>query len=124
MFKNWATADEIVFRDLDEDGELPGVSPAERQAMDAASEEVSLAHGAILYECRAALKRLAEQDKDPAAERFSERNPRALATEWTTHMKLVGKTNTQASCGVSLHALSGTGPMVLWVWTQARYLEQ
>jgi hypothetical protein len=59
VFENGAMAQQILFRDLDNEGELPGLTPEDRQAMSAVVPELRDTWVSLLTACRVALWRRA-----------------------------------------------------------------
>lgn len=118
VFENGSMAQQILFRDLDDEGELPGLSPEEREAMSAVVPELRDTWVSLLTACRAALWRRAAGHATEAILQ----TPKTLAgTMWKkggVTMPLLA--NNQASCGLVIEVCAPSTQYQLdaWVWTQ------
>lgn len=120
VFENGAMADQILFRDLDVDGELPGLTPEEREAMNAAIPELRETWVTLLTACREAVWQQAEGHETEAKLRTGKTQ---AAKMWEKgHVKMPLLPGGAAECGVSLQCWEGSAKYQLhvWVWTQAR----
>jgi hypothetical protein len=116
VFKNGPIAEEILFRDVEEEGEIPGLLPEEREAMDRAEPLLRETWVGILTACREAV--WATASGHPAAEVLRTRKTRA-STIWDreeVHMPLVPS---RVNLGIALsHWGAPEYHVHVWVWTQ------
>lgn len=121
VFERGDMADEILFRDLDAKGELPGVTYEERNAIERAMPHLRETWIDILSECRAAFwKRCANHACEPATRTLQTR-PNNMFEKGSFQVPLLPKDQTNIA-GVAL-ATWGKPHYSLYVWcsTQARY---
>ncbi len=116
VFENGPIADEILFRDVEEEGEIPGLLTEEREAMQRAMPMLRGTWVGILTACREAL--WVEAAGHPALEALQSRKnwPKTIWKRREVHMPLVpGK----AAVGVALkHWGAAEYHLYIWVWTQ------
>ncbi len=118
VFENGAMADEIVFRNVEEEGEIPGLLPAEREAMDRATPLLRAAWIGILSSCRQAVWKLAAGHASEEALRSGKTQPNKMWEKSEVVMPLVPG---RANCGVTLKTWGAPKyHLYVWVWTQAR----
>jgi hypothetical protein len=114
VFENGAMAEQILFRDLEKDGELPGVSSKERAAMSAVEPELRETWVSILSACRQALLRRAHEHLAESALRSKSCTP---STMWEhNHVQMVLSSDELAYCGVSLEVQPGRTQYQLFAW--------
>lgn len=120
VFEKGALADQILFRNLEEDGELPGVTVAEREAMNAVIPEVRDTWISLLSACRAALwRRAAGHPTEAILQTRRTQNDKM----WTKHeVKMPLIRDGAAECGIALECWEPSTQYQLhaWVWTQPK----
>jgi len=118
VFENGAMADEIVFRDVEEEGEIPGLLPEEREAMDRATPLLRATWIGILSACRQAVWNLAAGHPTEEALRSGKTQPNKMWEKRRVVMPLVPG---RANCGVALQTWGEPNyHLYVWVWTQVR----
>ncbi len=120
VFARGALAEAILFRNLEEDGEVPGVTSDERSAMNEAVGLLRDEWLALLHACRAAVLERAEgHHAYPTLLASMGRRDSTLWKKGELWMPLVARN--RANCGVGI-AAGPEGPyrLFVWVWTQAR----
>jgi len=117
VLRHGEVAREVLFRDVQEEGELPGVTAAERAAVERVEPHLREEWVAILSACREGLWR--QVAGHPAASNLRKSRTRA-STMWRhdrVEMPLLA--GWKATCGVTLRPWgAATHKLYLWVWTQ------
>lgn len=118
VFENGALAQQIVFRHIESEGEIPGVLDEERAAMQRALPLLKGEWLAILNACRQAIWAAAAGHPAAEALRSSVTQPNKMWEKGEIKMPLVPG---RADCGVALDLWGQPKfQLHLWVWTQAR----
>jgi hypothetical protein len=115
VYGQGALAEEIIFRDIDAHGEVPGITPSERRAMAAAAPTVKETTRAVLAACREALWRRAANHPCSEALRKRPTADTVMADEGEVHLPLTP--DGTALCGIALTAWGEpTYRLYLWIW--------
>ena len=120
VMANGAMAQELLFGD----NELPGLSKAERKAIERVEEHLEATWLGILCGSREAAWTLAGgRSKLGKNLRKSKRRDSTIWKRDSVEMPLVADSSWYATCGVSLAVWAPESKYSLrpWVWTQARY---
>lgn len=118
VFANGTMAEEILFRNLDEEGEVPGLSAEEREAMNRVIPQLRATWIGILAACRQAALRLALDH--PAVETLRSRKTQANKM-WENGEVIMPLVAGRATCGVALQTWGQPQyHLHVWVWTQVR----
>jgi hypothetical protein len=120
VFAHGEMASEILFRDIDEDGEVPGVLPEEREVMERVEPMLRATWIGILSACREAVWKRAAGHPTELTLRTSKTQPNKMFENDAVKMPLVD--NGCAWCGVELAAWGEpTYNLYVWVWTSPRF---
>ena len=113
VFQHGAMAEEIVFRDVNEEGELPGITLDERAAIDAMIPELRNTWIGVLTAARAALWRLSKGHRcHKNLQRFVNRDETIWSRGYVSASPGPG-----LSAGVSLDAWGEpTYHLFVWLW--------
>ena len=120
VMKHGAMAEELLFGDT----ELPGLTDAERRAIERVEEHLEATWLGILRGCREETWALAGgRSKLGKTLRKSKRRDSTIWKRDSVEMPLVADSSWLASCGVTLAVWAPESKYVLrpWVWTQARF---
>jgi len=120
VMKNGELAEELLFGE----DELPGLTPAERAALERVDGHLEEVWTDILVGCREAAWKLSGRT---ALGKTMQLSPNRRSRIWDkgVEMPLVTGRSWEASCGFNLEVWGGETHYALrgWVWTQARYRE-
>jgi len=121
VFENGAMAQEILFRDLEEEDEVPGLSEGERSAMDDVAQDLLEDWVNILSACREAVWKKASGHPLESVLRQHRTQTRTMKDREHVEMRL--DPERRATCGVSLQVWDDQDQyrVHVWVWTQAKY---
>ncbi len=120
VFAHGEMADEILFRDVEEDGEIPGLLPEEREAMERATPLLRETWIAILTACRQAMWEVAAGHPSAETLRTTRTRPNKMWENKEVKMPLVA--GGRAECGFCLAHWGATEYQLhAWVWTQVRH---
>lgn len=119
VFKHGDMAQEVLFRDVEDDGEIPGITAEERDAMSRAEPLLRETWIGILTACRQALWDVAADHPCAASmkTRKTQRNKMFENDEFQVPL-VPGK----ATAGVTLEPWGADEyKLHVWCWTQAKY---
>ena len=120
VFQSGDIANQVIFHVYETEGELPGVSSAERKVMERIKPQVEDAWFGILDAARQALWQLADGHAALPALRSAKSQRKTIVACGEVKMTLLPN---QAWCGVRLMPTEGLDEQVLvvWVWTQVAH---
>ena len=120
VFAHGVMAAEILFRDVDEEGEIPGLLAEEREAMERATPQLRETWVGILTACRQAIWKRATGHSAEEALRSLRTRPTTMWKNEEVKMPLVA--GGRAECGAVLcHWDAAEYHLHVWVWTQVRH---
>lgn len=120
VFANGEMASEILFRDVEEVGEVPGLAPEEREAMTRVEPMLRDTWIGILTACRQAFWAQAYGHAAAEVLHSSKTQPNKMWEKGEVRMPLVA--GGRAWCGITLEPWGAPAyHLYVWVWVQPRY---
>lgn len=120
VFQHGELASEILMRNLDDDGEIPGIQPEEREAMERMIPHLRDTWIGILTECRKALWERSKGHASAAVMLTGKTQDEKMWENGAVQLPIVE--GWSASCGVTLEPWGEAKyHLYVWVWTRARH---